>query len=339
MKIQFERATRELVFEETTAAKAWTRRLSFVGKGKHALTPKPSGKQFSPALLAEYLLSLRLRRPTFLVGFQGSGKTSLAIEISALRQKPTLVVDCHADMLLSAFLGRNGLGTDDEGNTVTVAEDGPVTAAVRNGYTLVLNELNCVRPEVLSAFHCLLEDNPNQRKLVLPDRNVVYGDGTSGPEVVEVHPDFEFVATGNAVGPLADKLASFAGNRAMNVAFLSRFDVIVVETELTPRMLVEFVCKHPQIRFRESEKAKLMAWAMVLAHEVQDLWAKAFDAKQLPTPFSVRQAKAFLECLWLLREPLPALRMSVLDQLEEKAGAIAFRVFESAVGTDLLEAF
>ena len=65
--------------------------------------------------------------------------------------------------------------------------EGPLVEAARNGYWIILDELNLAPSEVLEALNRLLDDN---RELFIPETNTV----------VKPHDDFMLFATQNPPG-------------------------------------------------------------------------------------------------------------------------------------------
>jgi len=84
-----------------------------------------------------------------------------------------------------------------------------LTQACRNGWTIVLDEINAAPPEVLFILNSLLDE---ERVLILSSK-----DG----EIVVPHPDFRFIATCNP------SEQGYAGTNEMNEALLDRFETIL----------------------------------------------------------------------------------------------------------------
>lgn len=80
--------------------------------------------------------------------------------------------------------------------------DGIVTRCVRNGYGLIVEEINGARPGVLMKLNGLLDDA----------RKIELGNG----ETVNAHPNFRLIATCNI---------GYEGTNRMNKALVDRFDV------------------------------------------------------------------------------------------------------------------
>ncbi len=82
-------------------------------------------------------------------------------------------------------------------------KEGVLVEAVRQGYWIVLDELNLAPSEVLEALNRLLDDN---RELFIPETQ----------ETVKPHPSFMLFATQNPPG-------AYGGRKVLSRAFRNRF--------------------------------------------------------------------------------------------------------------------
>lgn len=90
-----------------------------------------------------------------------------------------------------------------------VWQDGILTRAVRNGYCVVLEEINFARPGVLGKLNSLLDEN----------RQIDLANG----EIVKAHPNFRIIATCNI---------AYEGTNRFNKALINRFDDVTVFKDL-----------------------------------------------------------------------------------------------------------
>jgi hypothetical protein len=84
-----------------------------------------------------------------------------------------------------------------------VFQEGILVTALRNGYWIILDELNLAPSEVLEALNRLLDDN---RELYISETQ----------ETVKPHPHFRLFATQNPAG-------AYGGRKALSRAFRNRF--------------------------------------------------------------------------------------------------------------------
>jgi nitric oxide reductase NorQ protein len=103
----------------------------------------------------------RSQLPVLLKGPTGCGKTRFVAYMAWKLQRPLVTVACHEDLTASDLLGRFLLQGED-----TVWVDGPLTAAVRHGAIVYLDEVVEARKDTLVVIHPLTDD----RRILPVDR-------------------------------------------------------------------------------------------------------------------------------------------------------------------------
>lgn len=97
-------------------------------------------------------------------------------------------------------------------------QDGVITRAVRNGYCVILEELNFARPGVLGKLNSLLDET----------RQIDLQTG----EIVKAHPYFKIIATCNI---------SYEGTNSFNKALINRFEQCIEFNEMTSKELLAVI--------------------------------------------------------------------------------------------------
>jgi len=207
--------------------------------------------------------------PVYIGGPTGCGKTMGVMEMAAVLNQPVRRVQLNRDFKVGEFVGRGTLVTDDDGNTITGWKDGVLTEAMRNGWWLLLDEIDQSHPDVLMKLQAVLEGSP----LVLTEN---FG------EVVRPHPRFRVIATANTFGR-GDEAGLYVGAKVMNEAMMDRFGVVIkaeypkAETEVT-------------IISRRTGLGKREAMKMVkVAHKVRE----ALEKEECCCTFSTRRLVAW----------------------------------------------
>jgi MoxR-like ATPase len=145
----------------------------------------------------------KMKYPVLLVGHAGAGKNQAINVVANRNNQPVIRVNCSGDMRTSSLLGR--ITTDKDGKITW--QDGLMVRAIRNGYWLVLDEINSPDVDILFALHGLLDEG-----IITISNN---------SEIVHAHPNFRLFATMNP--------QSYYGVKTLNQALLDRFAMEVVE--------------------------------------------------------------------------------------------------------------
>lgn len=144
-----------------------------------------------------------------IVGPTGSGKSTAVLAVNHHLNIPTILVSCHRDMSLLELKGTMQFVTDPVSQqTVTKHQLGPVAMAFKYGLTLIMDEQNLLDPGVNAG----LNETIRGKTLVIEATG----------EVIQRHPMFRFIATGNDWGR-GDAEMRLAGINQQNAAYLNRF--------------------------------------------------------------------------------------------------------------------
>jgi len=94
----------------------------------------------------------KARIPVILKGPTGCGKTRFVSYMAHRLKRPLVTVACHEDLTASDLVGRFLIQGDE-----TVWVDGPLTAAVRHGAILYLDEIVEARKDTMVVIHPLTD--------------------------------------------------------------------------------------------------------------------------------------------------------------------------------------
>lgn len=143
--------------------------------------------------------------PVLLQGPTSAGKTSLISYLAARIGQKCVRINNHEHTDIQEYLG----SYVSDSNGKLAFKEGVLVEAVRNGWWIILDELNLAPSEVLEALNRLLDDN---RELFLPETQ----------ETVKPHPKFMLFATQNPPG-------LYGGRKVLSRAFRNRFLEIQVD--------------------------------------------------------------------------------------------------------------
>ena len=139
------------------------------------------------------------RFPVLLQGPTSSGKTSMIEYLARISGNNFVRINNHEHTDLQEYLGTYVSGPDGR----LQYQEGVLVHALREGYWVVLDELNLAPTDVLEALNRLLDDN---RELLIPETQ----------QVVRPHENFMLFATQNPPG-------MYGGRKSLSRAFRNRF--------------------------------------------------------------------------------------------------------------------
>ncbi|KAK9466820.1 hypothetical protein V1512DRAFT_275936 [Lipomyces arxii] len=137
--------------------------------------------------------------PVLVQGPTSSGKTSMINYLARKTGHKFVRINNHEHTDLQEYIG--SYVSDAQGNLRF--QEGVLVEAARNGYWIVLDELNLAPTDVLEALNRLLDDN---REIFIPETQ----------EIVKPHPQFLLFASQNPPG-------LYGGRKNLSRAFRNRF--------------------------------------------------------------------------------------------------------------------
>jgi cobaltochelatase CobS len=217
-------------------------------------------QEFTADVIAD--ITCKPAKPVLLIGHTGTGKTSCYYELAARIGQPVKRINLNHQTTISDFVGMWGVKA---GETYWI--DGVLPWAMRTGAWLILDELDFADPAILSVLNGVLEPG---EALVLKEKD---------HEVVQPHPNFRILATGNAIGQYAEFRGIYQGTNIMNEAFLDRWKCYIVD--YLPEAL-EIKVLENSVRMMSHAVAKEMV-------RVASAVRKAFAEETVQCTFSTRR--------------------------------------------------
>ncbi|WP_321788804.1 AAA family ATPase [Paraburkholderia sp. J94] len=185
---------------------------SDVSDASDALVPRLNEAYLFTPRADDIALDIVENRRVMLIGHTGSGKTSFVEQVAARTGHGVLRANMNGQTTVGDFVG---FWTVKGGETVWV--DGVLPVAMREGYWLIIDELDFAEPSILAVLTAVLEPNG---KLLLKER---------GNEIVTPHPSFRLFATANAAGAMSAYRHLYQGANLLNEAFLDRWRVYLFD--------------------------------------------------------------------------------------------------------------
>jgi len=233
-----------------------------------AAVPVASGAAFvAPTWYPLLRYAMASERGATLFGPRGCGKSTAIRELAAELQRPTITMQCAANMQIDALLGS---WTSERGTLKFI--DGPLAEAVRTGAWLLAEEANVIHPGVWSMVNTLTDQTGEPLRL-------------PNGQIIPQHPDFRLVLIYNE---------GYTGTREVNAAlkdrlmpiycgYLSQADEIALlqskttadAAECTRVQDVAAMIRAANLRFDLSPRS-LCRWIR-LVKEAGMSWADAFE--------------------------------------------------------------
>jgi len=255
-------------------------------------TPSP----FVPTLNPDYYfpeftknlcLDIIANKRVMLVGHTGCGKTSIIDQIASRINQTVLRVNMHGQTTIGEFLG---LWTVKGGEMVWA--DGALPLAMRNGWWIMIDEIDFAVAQALSGLNSPLEPGG---KLCLQEK---------GHEIVAPHKDFRIFATANAVGCMSRFRSMYPGTNMINTAFLDRWRV------------------HKVNYLPAREEAKVLAAVLETKIQLADSLVRvanmarsAFEREELSHVFSLRMLIDWGEMFLRTKDAIEAAEVSIFSKV------------------------
>lgn len=143
-----------------------------------------------------------LGQNVFLVGGAGTGKTTLAQNVTTALGREYMTINCSQWTAPIEIIG---------GQTLDGYQEGKLIEAWKNGYILILDELPKIDPNTAGLFNDALAKSKIPNSLIFNSRK----------ESFAKHPNFAVIATGN-IWPNTESMA-YGANNKQDLSLLDRF--------------------------------------------------------------------------------------------------------------------
>ena len=223
-------------------------------KNTESLIPKKDSNfvPFGNYTDLENIIKSGIFYPAYISGPTGNGKSTMVEQICAKHKKPLIRVNLNMMTDEEQLIGSKTL---ENGNVEIV--EGPVLIAMRNGTSLLLDEIDAGSANTLLCLQPILEGKPYYFKL----KN----------EMIVPKEGFNVFATANTKGKGSDD-GRYIGTNVLNEAFLERFAVTFeqeypnakVEVKIIKNLMETYSCVNEV--FAET----LVKWAEAIRRTFDD---------------------------------------------------------------------
>ena len=280
-------------------------------------TPDPN-YQFDHDTTIAILAGFAHNRRVMVQGYHGTGKSTHIEQVAARLNWPCIRVNLDSHISRIDLIGKDAIVLRD-GKQVTEFREGILPWALQNPVTLVFDEYDAGRADVMFVIQRILEADG---KLTLLDSN----------KVIHPNPCFRLFATANTVG-LGDTTGLYHGTQQINQGQMDRWSIVSTLNYLPHEDEVGIVtAKVPQ--YANKNDTEQVA-AMV---RMADLTRKGFMAGDLSTVMSPRTVITWAENAAIFGDMTLAFRLTFLNKCDEVERPTVAEYYQRCFGIDLPEA-
>ena len=290
---------------------------AFTEASDYAPTPDPN-YQFDYDTTIAILAGFAHNRRVMVQGYHGTGKSTHIEQVAARLNWPCIRVNLDSHISRIDLIGKDAIVLRD-GKQVTEFREGILPWALQNPVTLVFDEYDAGRADVMFVIQRVLEVDG---KLTLLDSN----------KVIHPNPHFRLFATANTVG-LGDTTGLYHGTQQINQGQMDRWSIVSTLNYLPHEDEVGIVtAKVPQYA---SKNGTEQVAAMV---RMADLTRKGFMAGDLSTVMSPRTVITWAENAAIFGDMTLAFRLTFLNKCDEVERPTVAEYYQRCFGIDLPEA-
>lgn len=241
-------------------------------------------------------MNLVMGRNLMMTGPTGCGKTGEVKQVMARLGVPLRQANMHGDVTYYTFIGRKE-ASPTQG---TYFRYGILPQAMKQGYPVLLDEIDHTPPQISAVLFPLLEE---ERSIYIPETG----------ETLTAEKGFAVYATGNTGGK-GDVDGAYTGTEVQNAAFLNRFSIKLKADYLTPDQ---------EFKFMESQYGQYLHtdFLMKTVKTADDVRA-AFKNGELQITWSHRNVQDFCEFTVRLKNVMRSLELTLLNWLDRDDDAL-----------------
>ena len=256
-------------------------------------------------------------RKVLIQGYHGTGKSTHIEQVAARLNWPCLRINLDGHISRIDLIGKDAIVLKD-GKQVTEFREGLLPWALQHATSLVFDEYDAGRPDVMFVIQRILEA---ESRLTLLDQN----------RVIRPHPAFRLFATANTVG-LGDTTGLYHGTQQINQAQMDRWNIVATLNYLAHDEEVGIVLsKCPEL---DTPEGRDTIAAMV---SLADLTRSGFINGDLSTVMSPRTLITWAENAQIFDDIGFGFQVTFLNRCDEMERPVVAEYYQRCFGSELAE--
>ncbi|MBX2834082.1 MAG: cobaltochelatase subunit CobS [Micavibrio sp.] len=287
---------------------------AFSEGGQNVPNPDPT-YQFDHDTTLAILAGFSHNRRVMVQGYHGTGKSTHIEQVAARLNWPCVRINLDSHVSRTDLIGKDTIVLQ-EGKQITKWQEGLLPWSLQNPVTLVFDEYDAGRPDVMFVIQRVLEA---EGRLTLLDQN----------KVIRPHPAFRLFATANTIG-LGDTTGLYHGTQAINQGQMDRWNIVTTLNYLPHDDEANIMlAKFPEF---DDANGRDEIDKMV---QVADLTRQGFINGDLSTLMSPRTVIAWIENFDIFKDRELAFRLAFLNKCDEAERPIIAEYYQRSFNVEL----
>jgi len=252
-------------------------------------------------------------RRVMIQGYHGTGKSTHIEQVAARLNWPCIRINLDSHVSRIDLVGKDAIVLKD-GKQITEFQEGLLPWALQRPCSLVFDEYDAGRPDVMFVIQRVLEV---EGKLTLLDQS----------RVISPHPYFRMFATTNTIG-LGDPTGLYHGTQQINQGQMDRWNIVTTLNYLEHDKEMDIV--HAKIPELDRKTIANMV-------SVADLTRQGFMNGDISIVMSPRTVLMWAENARIFSDFGFAFRLTFLNKCDETERSIVAEYYQRCMGEDLPE--
>ena len=274
--------------------------------------------KFDPQTTIAILAGFACNRRVLIQGYHGTGKSTHIEQVAARLNWPCVRINLDSHISRIDLIGKDAIVLKDN-KQITEFQDGILPWAYKNPVSLVFDEYDAGRPDVMFVIQRILE---TEGKLTLLDQS----------RVIKPNNYFRLFATANTVG-LGDTSGLYHGTQQINQGQMDRWNIVSTLNYLSNDQECKIILG--KVKELNNKQGKDIIKSMVAT---ADLSRSGFINGDISTVMSPRTVLTWAENYLLLNDIEYAFKVSFLNRCDEMERSIIEEYFQRSFGIDIADA-